>query len=103
MKAAMVRATMSVEPPAGNGTTKRTGRLGHSCAEPAVGNAIATATAAINAAPIIRRPNIEFLRSTFHRRLICQHLRAGRSDRSDSTKPGGHLPGSRAHRPEGLR
>src|SRR5437762_2654906 len=60
----MVRATMSVEPPAGNGTRKRTGRLGHSCAEPAVGDAVTQATAA-KAAPIMRQPDIEKLLIAF--------------------------------------
>src|SRR4051794_39476922 len=72
----MVRATMSVEPPAGNGTTKRTGRLGQSCAEAAVGQAAAKATAAM-AAAITRQLDIEKLLVMFAlscRREAPRHL-----------------------------
>src|SRR4051812_30952416 len=72
----MVRATMSVEPPAGNGTTKRTGRLGQSWAEPTVGHAAAQATAT-KAAAITRQLDIEKLPLMFalsSRREAPRHL-----------------------------
>src|SRR6516162_7372344 len=47
----MTRAPTSVEPPAGNGTMKRTGRFGHCCA-PAV------SMAASNAKPAIKTRNV---------------------------------------------
>src|ERR1700719_2326270 len=46
---AIARAPTSVEPPAGYGTMKRMGRLGHSCAAAAAGIARATKSDAINA------------------------------------------------------
>src|ERR1700738_2763124 len=46
---AIARAPTSVEPPAGYGTMKRMGRLGHSSASTAAGNAGATTNEAINA------------------------------------------------------
>jgi hypothetical protein len=54
-----MRAMMSVEPPAGNGTMKRIGRLGQSSADPAVGHAMTSAAVAINKVLIARQLNIE--------------------------------------------
>jgi hypothetical protein len=56
-----MRATMSVEPPAANGTMKRIGRLGQSSAEPGIGHAIANAAAAANAALIARQLDVDRL------------------------------------------
>src|ERR1044072_1588440 len=53
------RAATSVEPPAGNGTMKRTGRVGHSCAQTCTGarisasNAIKTRRLVIGKAPAL--------------------------------------------------
>src|ERR1700689_3971477 len=53
-----MRAMMSVEPPAGNGTMNWIGRVGQSSAAAAVGRAMTNVAAATNAIPIVRRLNI---------------------------------------------
>jgi hypothetical protein len=62
-----MRAMMSVEPPAGNGTMNRIGLTGQSSAAAAVGRAMTNATAATSIIPIARRSNIEYF--LFERRL----------------------------------
>jgi len=60
---ARIRAMISVEPPAGNGTTRLTGRVGHACDIAAAGTKIAAATRTPHARLAARMPNCIIIES----------------------------------------